>query len=66
MLDEFDYLLTVEEAQEILKMSRNCVYEILRSGELKGYQQGRNWRIPKQAVMEYVSKRSGLNVQHPL
>lgn len=60
MLEQFDYLLTVEEAQEILKMSRNCVYRILRSGELKGYQQGRSWRIPKQAILEYVSKRSGI------
>lgn len=60
MLEQFDYLLTVEEAQEILKMSRNCVYAILHSGELKGYQQGRSWRIPKQAILEYVSKRSGI------
>lgn len=61
MLEQFDYLLTVEDAQEILKMSRNCVYKILRSGELKGYQQGRNWRIPKQSIMQYVNRRSGLN-----
>lgn len=61
MLDQFDDLLEVEEVQEILRMSRNCVYEILRSGQLKGYQQGRTWKVPKEAIISYIKKRSGLN-----
>ena len=60
MFDQFEDLLEVEEVQELLHMSRNCVYAILRSGELKGYQQGRIWKVPKQAVVEYIKRRAGL------
>ena len=60
MFDQFEDLLEVDEVQELLHMSRNSVYVILRSGELKGYQQGRIWKIPKQAVIEYIKRRSGL------
>lgn len=60
MFDQYDDLLEVHEACALLHMSRNSIYTILRSGELKGYQHGRRWRIPKQAVIEYIKKRSGL------
>lgn len=61
MFEQHEDLLQVDEVQELLHMSRNCVYSILRSGELKGYQQGRIWKIPKQAVIEYIKRRSGLS-----
>ena len=60
MLDQYDDVLEVEEACEILHMGRNCIYTILQSGELKGYQHGRRWRIPKLAVIEYIKKKSGI------
>ena len=61
MFSNYDDLLEMEEACEILKMSRNCLYGILRSGDLKGYQQGRIWKIPKQAIIDYVTRKSGMS-----
>lgn len=60
MLDGCEEILEIEDVCQILKMSRNCVYGILKSGELKGYQQGRIWKIPKQAVVEFVKAKAGL------
>lgn len=60
MFEQYEDLLEVEAVQELLHMSRNCVYELLRSGGLKGYQEGRIWKIPKQAVVEYIKSRAGL------
>ena len=60
MFELYDDVLEIEDVCEILKMSRNCVYAVLKCGELKGYQQGRIWKIPKQAVIEFVKKKSGL------
>ena len=47
-------ILTVEEACEALKIGRNAIYRLLNSGKLKGYRNGRVWRIPKVAVREYI------------
>lgn len=60
MLDRCEEILEIEDVCQILKMSRNCVYAILKTRELKGYQQGRVWKIPKQAVIEFVKAKAGL------
>ena len=54
MLETYDDLLTTEEACEALKIGKNALYELLDSGKLKGYRNGRVWRIPKVAVREYI------------
>lgn len=60
MFELYEDILTIEDACGILKMSRNSMYTLLKSGELRGFQQGRVWKIPKQAVIEYVKKKFGL------
>lgn len=54
MLDEYADILTAEEACEALRIGYNAMYELLNSGKLKGYRNGRVWRIPKVAVQEYI------------
>ena len=60
MFEEYEDLLDVETVQKMLHISRSRLYELLHSGELKGYQQGRIWRIPKQCVVQYIKDRSGI------
>ena len=60
MLEGWDDFLTVEELCEILKIGRNAAYTLLNSGELKALRNGRVWRVPKQAVIEYVKRRAKL------
>ena len=54
MLEEYADILTAEEACEALRIGYNAMYELLNSGKLKGYRNGRVWRIPKAAVKEYI------------
>ena len=54
MLEEYTDILTVEEACEALRIGYNAIYELLNSGKLKGYRNGRVWRIPKEAVKEFI------------
>lgn len=61
MLDQYDDILTTEEACEALKIGYNALYELLNSGRLKGYRNGRVWRIPKLAVQEYILRNAQLN-----
>lgn len=54
MLEEYADILTVDEACEALRIGYNAIYELLRTGKLKAYRNGRVWRIPKVAVKEFI------------
>lgn len=64
MFEGYQDILTVEEVSEMLVMGRNAVYGLLQGGTLKGYHNGRVWRIPRQAVIEYVTGQAGLKAGH--
>ena len=59
MMDEYPDVLTVEEACEILRVGDNAIYGLLNSGTVKGYRNGRVWRIPKLAGQEYILESMG-------
>lgn len=54
MLEMYSDILTVEEACEALRIGYNAIYELLKTGKLKAYKNGRVWRIPKEAVKTYI------------
>lgn len=54
MFEEYADVLTAEEACEALRIGYNALHELLNSGKLKGFRNGRVWRIPKQAIQEYI------------
>lgn len=61
MLETFDDLLTTEEACEALKIGKNALYALLSSKQLKGYRNGRVWRIPKQAIVDFIRHQAQLS-----
>jgi len=60
MLTECEELLTAQEAAEVLRVGHNAIYELLKSGKLKGFRVGRVWKIPKEAVEEYIRSSAKL------
>ncbi len=56
MFNEHDDILTVEEMCEILKVGKNNAYKLLNQGNIKAFRNGKNWRIPRKSVVEYVEK----------
>lgn len=48
-------LYRVEEAMELLALSRSAIYEELRSGRLRSVSRGRSRRVPAAAIDEYVA-----------
>ena len=59
MYEEFleKELLTVDEVAEILYLGKNTVYNLLRSGELKGIKFGKIWRIPKESIKDLIAHK---------
>ncbi len=62
MLEEYDDLLSVDEACEALKIGRNTIYTLLNSRTLKGFRCGRVWKIPKLAVSQYILESAKLKI----
>jgi excisionase family DNA binding protein len=62
MLEVYSDILSVEEVCEALRIGANQAYDLLNSGKVKGYKQGRVWRIPKQALVEYIVERSKIKL----
>ena len=53
--NEYD-ILTPEETMDYLNIGRNTLYHLLNSGKLKGFRIGRNWKIPRKSLDEYVEQ----------
>ena len=58
LFEAFDDILSVEEASAALKMGKNAIYELLLNKEIRGFKNGRVWRISKTELIDYVKKAS--------
>ena len=55
-LIKFIAILTVDDVMIILQIGRNQCYELLNSGELKGFRLGTKiWQIPRKAVEDLMN-----------
>lgn len=52
-LNEVSFL-TVAEVAGIMRVSKMTVYRLVHSGELPAVRVGRSFRVPEQAVHEYL------------
>ena len=53
-LDDLPVTLRVEELMPNLGIGRNTAYELVRSGRLRSIRVGRQVRIPKNALIEFL------------
>ena len=60
MLNDYSDILTVAEIAETLYIGKNRVYELLENGSIKGFRIGRVWKVPKEALREYILSQGGL------
>lgn len=57
MFEEYNDILTIEEVAEALRIGSSQSYRIVRNGQLKGYKEGRDWKIPKSSLIEYITNK---------
>ena len=60
MFEEYPDVLSAEEAAEALRIRENAIYRLLNEGRLKAFQNGRTWKIPKDALRSYVLEAAKL------
>ena len=57
MFEALDDILTVEELAEVLKIGTSQAYKIVRTGKLKAYKEGKDWKIPKKSLEDYIRQK---------
>ena len=57
-IEKYGDVLTVEELIELLAIERNSLYRMLKNKKIKSIRIGKNIRIPKQCVIEYLQTRN--------
>ena len=55
--DELPLTLRVEDLTSILDIGRNTAYELVRCKKIRSIRIGRQLRIPKDAIQDYLAQR---------
>ena len=58
-LDDLPLVLRVDDLMPLLDIGRNTAYELIRCGQIRSVKVGRQIRIPKEAVAEFLTGRTG-------
>jgi len=53
--EDIPLVLRVEDLMPILDIGRNTAYELVRSGQIKSLRIGHQIRIPRDAVIEFIT-----------
>ncbi len=58
-IEELPLALRVEDLMPILDIGRNTAYELVRSGKIHSVRVGRQLRIPRDALIEFLQGTAG-------
>ena len=51
-------LMTPQQLSVYLGIGRNMTYQLLNEGIIKGFKIGKNWKVSKEAVAQYIAQQS--------
>lgn len=59
--NEYREMISIDDLCEMLSIGKNTAYSLLKSGKISGaFKIGRIWKIPRDAISQYVLVESGL------
>lgn len=54
MFEYYETLITPQEASDMIGCGMNSIYKLLKEQKIKALRIGRRWKIPRQAIQEYI------------
>ena len=54
MLSDYPDILASEDACKLLKISKNTLYKLIHSGQIRAKKVARHYRIPKSELLNYI------------
>lgn len=64
MFTAYPDLLSIQEIQTMLGISRHLAYWLIREKRIYGFKLGKNYKIPKMSVIDYVlSQKNNVGIE---
>lgn len=60
MFEQYEDIMTVNELAEALRIGTSQAYKLLKTRKIRGFKEGKDWKIPRSALVEYVLYNSGI------
>lgn len=57
MFEHVPDIMTFKECQNVLKVGKNTLLDLLHDGEIEAFRIGNRWKIPKAAIIEYICQK---------
>lgn len=57
MYENIPEVMTVKECQQLLKVGKNTMLELLHTYQIEGFKIGSRWKIKKESVVEFLRFR---------
>lgn len=57
MYENIPEVMTVKECQQLLKVGKNTMLELLHTNQIEGFKIGSRWKIKKESVVEFLRYR---------
>jgi excisionase family DNA binding protein len=57
MYEQIPEVMTVKECQQLLKVGKNTMLELLNTNQIEGFKIGSRWKIKKESVVEFLNYR---------
>ena len=57
VFDSYPDVVSVEEMQQMLRLGKNAVYQLLKDGAIKSIKVGKRYIVPKKYVIEFLVQK---------
>ena len=57
MYENIPEVMTLKECQELLKVGKNTMLELLHTRQIEGFKIGSRWKVKKESVVEFIQNR---------
>lgn len=56
MFENIPDIMTFNECRALLKVGKNTMLDLIHNGYIEAFKIGNRWKIPKEAVIEYLKR----------
>lgn len=56
--ENYNDMISLDDLCEMLSIGKNTAYHLLKTNQIKAFKIGRIWKIPRDAVSQYVISQS--------
>lgn len=54
MYENIPEVMTLKECQELLKVGKNTMLELLHTKQIEGFKIGSRWKVKKESLVEFI------------